>query len=482
MEIILVCVFVLVWAMVTLYESEKREPCSQKTSVASPATAYPKPDVKSGNPLPDAESADPVIRFHRCKCSALSTIPENNEGEDHIAEIEKLAAELKKAKSEMWQQQQATQKDMEQLQHQVTDLMVEKEVLAEQLVQDEIRTNKAIQIVTTCYENRMKKLRKELAAATKTVKPITKDVGCGSDAMKVAVASTQTTESIAKEVGCGTKEHHPAQIRTNQQEVCKEELCGFQLDFKMMEQFTERQRPFYIPARDKTKSPVLADPKPEINFSAVRDIRYKNKPMSGYVVNSDGSTVTYGDAAKSTPKPAAAIPTKMTETAGPPVSEQSKETIGLVKTDDLIVTTTPVERVSLPGNKLLLKNIPGGDYGRIIGSGGSNIRRIETEYRIVAGINKSPNEDLSFLITGNNEEMRQAAADDIIRGLTITAEFVNLKLSKRIRNVRLFEIGKKFFVRINRPSPSDSNGKMTLTGKLTSCQSAYAELLAEIIH
>jgi hypothetical protein len=78
--------------------------------------------------------------------------------------------------------------------------------------------------------------------------------------------------------------------------------------------------------------------------------------------------------------------------------------------------------------------------------------------------------------------MRQEAADDIIKGLTVTAEFANLKLYQRIRNTRLFEIGKNFFVRINRPSPTDTDGKMTLVGKLASCQSAYAELLAEIIH
>ena len=57
---------------------------------------------------------------------------------------------------------------------------------------------------------------------------------------------------------------------------------------------------------------------------------------------------------------------------------------GPVKTEEeLVVISSPIEEKSLPGNRLLLTNIQGGDYGRIVGSGGSNIYRIETEYEIV---------------------------------------------------------------------------------------------------
>jgi hypothetical protein len=476
MEMIFACVFLLVLAMITFYEPEKMEPCSQKKLVASSATANPKPDVKSGNP--DDESADPgntvniipdtfigylnkpaAIRLYRFKSSALTTIPENIEGEDHVAEIEKLVAEMKKTKSDMRQEQQRTQKDMEQLRQQVTDLMAERDDLTQQLVQEKQR----------CML-------------------ITIDVGCGSDALQVAVASTQT-ESIAKEVECQTEDLTPAQTRTNKQEATKDQSCGFVLDSQMMERCRNPRRSFYIPARERTETPAAvpaAAPKVQVHFP-VGDIRYKDKPMSGYVVNSDGTQVIYGDAVQSTQKHTPAIPTKNTQTAGPPpVLEQPKEkpctTKSPVNTDELIVTSAPVERLSLPGNRLLLKNIPSGDSGRIIGCGGSNIRRIETEYQVVAGVNTSPDGDLSLLITGSSEQMRQEAADDIIKGLTVTAEFANLKLYQRIRNTRLFEIGKKFFVRINRPSPTDTDGKMTLVGKLASCQSAYAELLAEIIH
>jgi hypothetical protein len=349
---------------------------------------------------------------------------------------------------------------MEQLRQQVTDLMAERDDLTQQLEQ----------------EKRMKKL----------YMPITIDVGCGWDAVQVAADASNQTESIAKEVGCQTEELTPAQTRTNQEEATKDQSCGFVFHSQMMERCRNPRQSFYIPARERTESPAAvpaAAPKFQVHFP-VGDIRYKNKPMSGYLVNLDGTQVIFGDAVQSTQKHRHAIPTKNTQTAGPPpVLEQPKEkpctTKSPVNTDELIVTSAPVERFSLPGNRLLLKNIPSGNSGRIIGCGGSNIRRIETEYRIVAGINNtSPDGDLSLLISGSTEEMRQEAADDIIRGLTVTTEFANLKLSKRIRNTRLFEIGKKFFVRINRPSPTD--GKMTLVGKLNSCQSAYTELLAEL--
>ncbi len=55
------------------------------------------------------------------------------------------------------------------------------------------------------------------------------------------------------------------------------------------------------------------------------------------------------------------------------------------------------------------------------------------------------------MITGYTEEVRQATTEDIVRGLTVTSEFPNSKLLKRIKNFRLDEIGRKYFVRINDP-------------------------------
>ncbi|EFX65650.1 hypothetical protein DAPPUDRAFT_117090 [Daphnia pulex] len=98
---------------------------------------------------------------------------------------------------------------------------------------------------------------------------------------------------------------------------------------------------------------------------------------------------------------------------------------GPVKTEEeLVVISSPIEEKSLPGNRLLLTNIQGGDYGRIVGSDRSNIYRIETEYEIVVSTRGSVDGTYSLMISGYNEEM-------------------------------LYEVGKKYYVRINRTFASD---------------------------
>lgn len=527
MEYLLVCFFVYVWTMILFHESEKDE------------SNNPTPDVKSVTKLPDAKLADqdqttmkpgtkyrsvlntPTVRLNRLNCNTLPSIPENQDGEDCAAEVEKLSAELKTTRYELQQQQQlavslqllpdqieteliSVRKSLseetagnEQLRRQLSCLMAEKGELLEQLEQNKITTVDAIETVTTSYEKQMKKLRNELITATnQTVKPLTMEVGCGC-VVEVANTSTQTGQSKTNDVGCSTEE--PTAIPSHQvignseQHVTKDEEFGFELDMKMMEGNKNRRHSFYIPARERTKkSPVKqVAPKPQVYFP-VSDIRYKNKPISGYVVNPDGSIITYGDAVKSIhQKPSTEDPlhTQKTEDnvrkPSPDDSKNTPRTIisGPVKTEEeLIVTSSPIEEKSLPGNRLLLTNIQGGDYGRIVGSGGSNIYRIETEYKIAVSIRDSVDPGTyTLMISGNNEEMRKAAADDIIRGLTVVTECSNHQLFNRIKNFRLNEVGRKFFVRINRTFASDGiSGKMTLIGRLASCQSAYAELLAEI--
>lgn len=151
----------------------------------------------------------------------------------------------------MRQEQQTTKKDKEQLRQQVTDLMVERDDLTQQLEQ----------------EKRMKKL----------CMPTTIDVGCGWDAVQVAADASNQTESIAKEVGCQTEELTPAQTRTNQEEATKDQSCGFVLDSQMMERCRNPRQSFYIPARERTESSAAAvpaaTPKVQVHFP-VGDIRY----------------------------------------------------------------------------------------------------------------------------------------------------------------------------------------------------------------
>ncbi|EFX70526.1 hypothetical protein DAPPUDRAFT_328104 [Daphnia pulex] len=528
MEYLLVCFFVYVWTMILFHESEKDE------------SNYPTPDIKSVTELPDAKLANqdqttkmkpgtryrsvlntPTVRLNRFNCKTLPSIPENQDGEDCAAEVEKLSAELKTTRYELQQQQQlalslqllpdqikteliSVRKSLsevttsnDKLQRHLSCLTAEKDELLEQLEQNKITTVEAIEKVTKSYEHQMTQLRNEFTATNQTVKPLTMDVECGC-VVEVANTSTQTGQSETKEGACGTEEPVPSQLLSQQvighseRHATKDEDYGFELDFELMERNKHRRRSFYIPARERTKSPVQEiAPKPQVYFP-VSDIRYKNKPISGYVVNPDGSTVTYGDALKSTKKPSTVDlqPTQKTEdnavrNPAPDNSKNNPHTIisaGPVKTEeDLVVVSSPIEEKSLPGNRLLLTNIQGGDYGRIVGSGGSNIHRIETEYEIAVSIRGSADGTYTLMISGNNEEMRKAAADNIIRGLTVVTECSNFQLLKMIKNFRLYEIGRKHYVRINRTFASDgTSGKMTLIGRLSSCQSAYAELLAEV--
>jgi hypothetical protein len=498
--------------MILFHESEKDE------------SNYPTSDIKSVTELPDAKLANqdqttkmkpgtryrsvlktPTVKLNRFNCNtSLPSIPENQDGEDCAAEVAKLSAELKTTRYELEQQQQlalslqllpdqieieliSVRKSLsevtttnDQLKRHLSCLTAEKDELLEQLEQNKITTVDAIEKVTKSYEQQMTQLRNEFTATNQTVKPLTMEVGCGC-VVEVANNSTQTGQSKTKEVACGTEEL--------EQHVTKDdEDYGFELDMKMMEVNKNRRHSFYIPARDeRTNSPVHQQValKPQVYFP-VSDIRYKNKPISGYVVNPDGSTVTYGEALKSTKKPSTVDlqPNQKTEDKVRKPAQDDPRTIisGPVKTEEeLVVVSSPIEEKSLPGNRLLLKNIQGGDYGRIVGSGGSNIYRIETEYQIVVSIKGAVDGTYKLMISENNEEMRKAAANDIIRGLTVITECSNFQLFKRIKNCRLYEIGREHFVRINRTLAADGiSGKMTIIGRLSSCQSAYAELLAEV--
>lgn len=502
MEFLLVCLFVYVWAVIVFRESEEHEPINLN------------PDVKPGTPLPDADSTNPghttvipdgtrydsvvslrpTARRNPLKRNVtLPSIPENQDGEDYAAEVEKLSSELEKTKSELQQSRQTALS----LQQPAADQFETELISVRKSLSEETASNEQLRCQLSCLMAEKDQLSEQLVAATKkTVKPLTVNVACGCD-VEVADTSTQTQSTKTKNVGCCGFEEPPTpssipshpQLRNSEQQVTEDEDFGFELDFEMMERYKNRLRSFYIPNRERTKSSaVQAAPKPEAYFP-VSDVRYLNKPISGYVVNSDGKKVTYGDAVKSTKKPSTEdLPSKKTEEnvkkPAPDDSENTPRTTidcSPVKTDELIVVSSPTDQKSLPGNKLLLTNIPGGDYGRIIGSGGSNINRIEMECHVAVSIKRSDESSYSIVITGNNEEMRQAAANEIVRGLTVVTECSNYQLLNRIKNFKLNEIGRKYFVRINRSFASDgSSGKMTLIGKLGSCQSAYADLLAEL--
>ena len=86
-------VFLILWAVIFFRGSEKKspEPRSQ-IAVAKEAITYQSPDVKSENQLPEAKLAKPGLikkpDTRYLSCPALPTITEDNEGEEHLEEIE----------------------------------------------------------------------------------------------------------------------------------------------------------------------------------------------------------------------------------------------------------------------------------------------------------------------------------------------------------------------------------------------------------
>jgi hypothetical protein len=336
-----------------------------------------------------------------------------------------------------------------------------------------------------------------------------RNVGCETDA-QVVVASTQT--EMTSEFG---GEILPA--LTEKQTFIEAESYGFELDYAMIERFSGQNQPFYIPALDDQPKPFVVAPRaPKVDYpcSDIRypvsgyvvnsdgttmtygdaveatkspqfdypcsDIRYRNQPISGYVVNSDGTTMTYGDAVEATKSPQEISSARKTKSEVLPKPHDVKDAcaIDYPKVDDLIVTSSSIEQETLGYNKLLLKSLPIEEYGRVVGKGGVNIQRIEKESNVRVSINKPVGDFFSLIISRNSEEMRQAAANDIIGGFKVKTECL-LKYVHRISVHKLREIGQKLFVKIQRPS-EEENEKVTISGKLTNCKLAYAALVSEL--
>jgi hypothetical protein len=93
-------------------------------------------------------------------------------------------------------------------------------------------------------------------------------------------------------------------------------------------------------------------------------------------------------------------------------------------------------------------------------------------------VNEPINGICSLVISGNAEEILQQAANDIVQDLQATIECPELKNTHRIKYWMLKKISLELFVKINQPT--DSKSRITITGKLKNCQSAYDALIAEL--
>jgi hypothetical protein len=502
--VILIAVWALIWAKIwsILFTH------FPKMLISAPAINNLKPDVSSGYPQPEAELAivpysinipgnrynssanQPAVKLDGyLQLGRLSVVTEDVEGEEYVAQIDQLTLDLAQANSSLLKMQtayslgkgnKATQSEIElesknkELQQQISELLADKKLLTEKIAEDAAEYDLTIKLVTSIAFNRFRKLEKKLKKlTTRTEKPITESVGCGTDVQLVNVG-TQMEPKTVKDVGCGSEKTLPppyTKLKTPTD-------CGFELNSETMIQFSNQPYPFCIPANAQPELVVEAVPKPEVTF-ATSDIRYKNKPISGYVVNSDGTMVTYSNVVKINQKPMESIPE--TKPVDLPILNHQKETRAIdatVMSEDFTVTSKPIVRELVGKTKLLLKNIRGDDYGRIIGYGGANVRRIRNEFNVQVSVNEPINGICSLVISGNAEEILQKAANDIVQDLQATIECPELKNTHRIKYWMLKKISLELFVKINQPT--DSRGRITITGKLKNCQSAYGALIAEL--
>jgi len=327
---------------------------------------------------------------------------------------------------------------------------------------------------------------------------------------------------LAKYFGCESQQLKSQILATKQQVITCDETCGFELDMEFMKGVSKQLpfRPFYIPNRDQTKQPVsIAAAKPQVHFAA-SDIRYRNKPMSGYTTTcSDGvestikseslpaSTQLIADKKNEVLRRSAASEAKSkqtTPTIPPPteitqivtaflasgqtatgqtnsaesgqlvaekqVVKQPTENPSTVSPDFLILSSVTKE---VNYNQIVITGIANSDCGRVIGRNGSNIKRLEKEYGVKLSFRKE-----NLHITEGDVESRMAACSDVIQNLPVTIECRKLDLSTNVfsSSYLLKQLNFKHNVRISRQSPE--NKFVTIWGTLDRCRTVYQVLQA----
>jgi hypothetical protein len=144
-----------------------------------------------------------------------------------------------------------------------------------------------------------------------------------------------------------------------------------------------------------------------------------------------------------------------------------------IPAEDFIITSEKIERQDVGSIRLLLTNISSQHYGRVIGQGGQNAKRLQREYgvKIIFLDRKNACENLKLMISEGDADSRRAASDDIIENLPVVVECPNLKShGQALKNATY-----RYKVTINR-----TNGNMpgmTICGTLTNCQQAYKTLV-----
>jgi hypothetical protein len=331
------------------------------------------------------------------------------------------------------------------------------------------------------------------------------------------VTSTHITKLATKDFGCELKKPPSKTLANTEQGTCDDVTCGFQLDKEMIQHFSKQQqfRPYNIPDHvDQTKPPIpsAGSTKPQIQFAS-SDVRYRNKPISGYTVTSvDGidsiimseslplsDQLIVTDKKKEQLGPSAASKSKnkqTTKTISPPTEvtkitktgqtdSVEKSPRGLVIAEkevkrptekpsstaspDFVILSSVTEEVNC--YEIVVTGIPRSDCGRVIGRAGSNIKRLQEEY----GVKLSFFEENLYIFDGDAEG-RRAACSDVIENLPVTIECRNLDHTKKVYSTTYFKkLNLHHNVRISRPSPQ--NQFLTISGTLDRCRTVYQKLL-----
>ncbi|KAI9563919.1 hypothetical protein GHT06_011387 [Daphnia sinensis] len=205
--------------------------------------------------------------------------------------------------------------------------------------------------------------------------------------------------------------------------------------------------------------------KPPVVFPSA-DIRYKQKPIESYTVNpSEGKqqppTRPQADAA---PKAAPAeVPAPSASKPAPRFTIVSRE-IKQLESEE----------------KCVLVDIHQSHYGRVVGRGGENVRRLQETHGVALSFaqNQKTLEFYDLKITGGSAAKRRACAREIIDAVPVTIECSNVDL-RQLRHPKFQSSEGEFFVKIQRPTTRDE--KLKITGRIKDCRMAFDLLVNGIV-
>ncbi|XP_032789634.2 neurofilament medium polypeptide [Daphnia magna] len=205
-----------------------------------------------------------------------------------------------------------------------------------------------------------------------------------------------------------------------------------------------------------------ADVQPPVVFQSA-DYRYKQKPIEGYTVNlSEGRTSVH---------PPARPQAKAAPTAASNVAPEKEKAATAKPAASFAIVSGEIPQLQ-SADKLVLLDIHYRNYGRIVGRGGKNVRRLEETHGVMMTLVQNQNalQFYNLKISGGSPAKRRAAAQEVIEGLPVTIECSNVDL-RQLRHLKMRSSETEFFVSVRRPMSRDV--KLQLSGRINDCRKAF---------